>query len=323
MSQARDVPAVEPAAVTIAIVTRDRKEELRQAVRSALEQEGSIDVLVVDDGSCDGTSEMLRDEFPGVRVVRYDDGAGVAARRNDAAVASRGEIIISIDDDAVFSSPRIVADTLADFDHPRIAAVAIPYVDVGVSADVQQQAPDRNGRWVTPVFRATAYAVRRDVHLEIGGYDARFDQFGEEWDLSLRLMNAGYVIRLGRSEPIHHRTSPKRSVRRMDVKFRRNELLISWTYFPFPWNFVYLVGYIVRGTIADVRAGRGWSKVVGVATGLRACVSSRPRPIRRAAFGFDQSARSTLRAGGRVSLAQAEAALGPLKTPEPRRTSAR
>src|SRR5213594_2460656 len=120
--------ADEPPAVTIAIVTRDRKEELRAAVRSALEQEGSIEVLVIDDGSRDGTSEMLREEFPGVRVARYDDDAGVASRRNDAAAVSRGKVIVSIDDDAVFSSPRIVADTLADLDHPRIAAVAIPYI---------------------------------------------------------------------------------------------------------------------------------------------------------------------------------------------------
>jgi GT2 family glycosyltransferase len=299
--------------VTVAIVTRNRKDELRGAVRSALEQEGSVEVLVLDDGSCDGTSEMLRDEFPEVRVVRYDDDAGVAARRNDAAALATGDVIVSIDDDAVFTSPRTVAHTLAEFDHPRIAAVAIPYVDVGSNHEVQQRAPDSAERWVTSIFRATAYAIRREALFEIGGYDARVDQFGEEWELSLRLLDAGYVIRLGSAEPIHHRESPKRSWRRMDVYLHRNEQLICWTYFPFPWNLLYMAGYAVKAVARGLRVGRPSNAIAGVAAGLRACAAARHsrRPISRAAFRFDQFARSRARAATAVRLAEAEARLDP------------
>jgi len=127
------------------------------------------------------------------------------------------------------------------------------------------------------------------------------------------MLDAGYVIRLGRSEPIHHRASPTRSQRRVAVNTQRNELLISWTYFPFPWNVFYMVGYILRGIAAKVRVGRPWNGIVGVAAGLRACASRRTRhPISRAAFRFDQLARSRLRTAGGVRLAHAEAALGPL-----------
>ena len=313
-NDSRTRTASEPVDTTIAIITRDRNEELRDAVRSALEQVGSIEVLVLDDGSRDGTSEMLREEFPEVRVVRYDDDAGVAVRRNDAAALARGDVIVSIDDDAVFTSPRIVADTLADLDHPRIAAVAIPYIDVGGSPEVQQRAPEPNERWVTSVFRATAYAIRRDALLELGGYDGRIDQFGEEWELSLRLLDAGYVIRLGRSDPIHHRESPKRSWRRMDVYLHRNEQLISWTYFPFPWNLLYMAGYAVKGVARGFRVGRPSNAIAGVAAGIRACAAARRgrRPIGRVAFRFDQFARSRARAKTAVKLAEAEARLDPL-----------
>jgi GT2 family glycosyltransferase len=307
--------------VTIAIVTRDRRDELRRALRSALEQEGAIEVLVLDDGSRDGTSEMVRDEFPGVRVARYDDNAGVAVRRNDAASLARGRVIVSIDDDAVFTSPRIVADTLADFDHPRIAAVAVPYIDVGNDPAVGQQAPDATGRWVTSIFRATAYAIRRDVLVDLGGYDGRVDQFGEEWELSLRMLDAGYVIRLGRADPIHHHESPKRSWRRMDINSRRNEQLISWTYFPFPWNLLSMAWYAVKGLRNGLRVRRPSAAVIGVGSGLRACVAARHarRPISRAAFGFDRFVRSRARTGAAVTLAEAEAQLdlpGPRPKPQ-------
>jgi glycosyltransferase involved in cell wall biosynthesis len=297
--------------VTIAIVTKDRKDVLRNAVRSAVEQEGRIEVLVLDDGSGDGTADMVRGEFPTVRVARYEDNAGVAARRNDAAQLARGDIIVSIDDDAVFTSPRIVAQTLADFDHPRIAAVAMPYVDVGINPDVQQRAPAPEGRWVTSIFRATAYAIRRDRLVELGGYDGRVDQFGEEWELSLRMLDAGYVLRLGRAEPIHHFESPKRSWRRMDVLSRRNEQLIAWTYFPFPWNLISMGWYAIKGLKNGVRVRRVWIAVVGTAAGFKACVAARGdrQPISRAAFAFDRLVRSRARDGAGVTLAEAEAQL--------------
>jgi glycosyltransferase involved in cell wall biosynthesis len=307
--------------VTIAIVTKDRRDELRNAVRSALEQEGRVEVLVLDDGSSDGTASMVREEFPSVRVVRHADNAGVAVRRNDAAELARGPIIVSIDDDAVFTSPRTVADTLSAFDHPRIAVVAMPYIDVELDPAVRQRAPDADGCWVTSIFRATAYAIRRDVLLELGGYDGRVDQFGEEWELALRLLDAGYVIRLGCAEPIHHHESPRRSWRRMDVLSRRNEQLIAWTYFPFPWNLISMAWYAVKGLRNGVRVRRRWIAVVGTAAGLRACVAARRdrRPISRAAFAFDRLVRSRARDGAGVTLAEAEARLrlpGPPPKPE-------
>jgi hypothetical protein len=179
---------------------------------------------------------------------------------------------------------------------------------------VHQRAPDREGRWVTSIFRATAYAIRRDVHLQIGGYTPKIAQFGEEWDLSLKMLDAGYVIRLGRADPIYHHASTKRNWRRMDIYERRHELLICWTYFPFPWSIVYMVGYALMGIARGFRVGRPRNMVDGVSEGLRLCAGSRGRrrPIGRSAFRFDQLARSRLRAGSGVRLAEAEAILGPL-----------
>jgi GT2 family glycosyltransferase len=303
--------------VTILIVTQNRKDDLRAAVRSALAQDGPVEVLVIDDGSRDGTSEMLRHEFSEVRISRFDDGAGIAARRDDAIRLARGEIIVSIDDDAVFTSPRIVADTIKDFDHPRIGAVTIPFVDVGISPDVQQRAPEPQDCWLTSVFRNNACAVRRDVLIEVGGYGHEIRWMGEEWDVSLKMLDAGYVIRLGRSELVHHNISPKRNSRRMDVYGRRNELLICWMYFPFPWNLVGMAGYALRGLRTGIRGGHTWNMLVGIGLGLRVCLTSgaRRRPISRAAFHFDQRARAALRAGGALRLDEAEHELPPLGAP--------
>lgn len=315
-----------PPRATIVIITQNRKEDLRTALKSALEQEGDFELLVLDDGSRDGTGDMLEAEFPEVRVVRFDDGAGLAARRNDAMLLAQGDIIVSIDDDAVFTSPRIVAETVEEFDHPRIGAVAMPFIDVGISPEVQQRAPDARERWLGPVYRGTANAVRRDVLIEVGGYTREIQWVGEEWDVCLKMMDVGYVIRLGHADPIHHFTSPKRSSRLIDVYYRRNELLICWMYFPFPWNIVYMLGYVGKGIQRGMKVGRTRNMVDGMRLGLRRCLITKRRPIKRAAFRLDRRTRAALRAGSAVRLADVEDELAPLASaasailPEPNPT---
>lgn len=294
-------------AVSIAIVTRDRRDELRLAVRSALEQDGlDFEVLVVDDGSSDGTSEMLRCDFPTVRVLRFEESAGLATRRNNATAAAWGDVIVAIDDDAVFTSSRIAADTLRDFDDPQIAAVAIPFIDVNVSPEEHQRAPEREGRWIVAVFRGTAFAIRRRTLLDLGGFGGRIFHQGEEWDLALRMLDQGQLIRLGRADPIHHLASPKRSLRIMDVYGRRNELLISWTYFPTPWNLAFGAGYAAKGLVHGLRVRRPGAMLAGIWAGIRACaaVGGDRQPLRRSAFRLDRLLRRS----------------GPLELDELRRT---
>jgi GT2 family glycosyltransferase len=217
---------------TVVIVTKDRRDELRDALRSATGQrQPLLEVLVVDDGSADGTADMVRAEFASVRVKRFETSAGLVVRRNDAAELATGDVIFSLDDDAVFTTPDVVAQTMAEFDHPRIGAIAIPYIDVRRGPEEHQRAPVAHGRWATPVFRGTAHALRRDVFLRLGGYRGSIVHQGEEIDFALRMLDGGFVVRLGNADPIHHFESPSRSMRRMEFYFRRNEILLATTYF--------------------------------------------------------------------------------------------
>jgi GT2 family glycosyltransferase len=256
--------------VTIAIVTRNRRDELRQAVRSAVTQKGRVEVLVIDDGSSDGTSEMVAEEFPGVRLKRFEESAGLVVRRNDAAKLAKAPIIVSIDDDAAFTSSVVVAQTLKDFDDPRIGAVAVPYVDMGRDARQEhQRAPEPFGRWTTPSFRGTAYAVRRDVFLKLNGFRELIVHQGEERDYTLRMLAAGYLVRLGRADAIHHFESPKRDIKRMSHYGRRNEQLLASTYFPFPMNAALMLLYALKGIHLGLQLGNTGQMVRGIAAGLR------------------------------------------------------
>jgi glycosyltransferase involved in cell wall biosynthesis len=295
---------------SVVVVTKDRRDELRDALLSATaQQHPALEVLVIDDGSADGTADMVRAEFPGVRVTRFETSAGLVVRRNDAAELATGDVIFSLDDDAVFTSPDVVAQTLAEFDHPRIGAVAIPYVDVRRGPDEHQRAPAPDGRWITPVFRGTAHALRRDAFLRLGGYRAVIVHQGEEIDYALRLLDAGLVVRLGDADPIHHFESPSRSSYRMEFYFRRNEVLLAMTYFRTPYNLVAAVGYVVRGIYYGARVGHGRTALAGIRAGF--AVSWQLRHERRPIGRDTQRLLRRLRRAGPLRLEEIESALAP------------
>ena len=305
---------------TVVIVTKDRRHELRDALRSATGQRHPrLEVLVVDDGSADGTAHMVRAEFPSVRLARFETSAGLVVRRNDAAELATGDVIFSLDDDAVFTTPDVVAQTMVEFDHPRIGAIAIPYVDVRRGPEEHQRAPVRSGRWATPTFRGTAHAVRRDVFLHLGRYRGSIIHQGEEFDFALRMLDAGFVVALGNADPIHHFESPSRSVRRMEFYVRRNEILLSTTYFRWPYNYIAAVGYALRGVYYGARFGHARDALKGIRAGVR--VSWQARHERRPISRDTARLLRRLRRAGPLRLEQIEGVLAPLSEPARSRSS--
>lgn len=264
---------------TVLITTKDRRDELRAAIRSALLQTVPVEVLVIDDGSTDDTAGMVREEFPGVRVVAHPKSLGYIARRNEGATLARSAVVFSIDDDATFSTPDIVRATLADFAPERVGAVAIPYIDIHTDPRVCQAAPDAQTVYVTDRYKGTAYAVRRDVFVRLGGYREHLFHQGEEGDFCIRLLAAGYVVRLGNAAPIHHAESPKRDFQRMDFYGVRNAVLFAWQNVPAPLVLIHLPVVVLRCLAHTWNPGRLRTRIAGVLTGIRLFASVPREPV--------------------------------------------
>jgi glycosyltransferase involved in cell wall biosynthesis len=255
---------------TVIITTKNRKDDLRQAVASALMQDAHPHVLVIDDGSTDGTSDMIRTEFPTVQLERAEQSRGLIVQRNHGAALVRSQFIFSIDDDAVFTTPRIVSQTIAEFQDPCTGAVAIPFIDINYGTAIRQMAPDDRGFYVAASYIGTAHALRRDLFLKLGGYREFLFHQGEEQDYCIRMLAAGYFVRLGRADPIHHFESPKRDFRRRDLYGRRNNLLFVWCNVPLLYLPLRLLGTTINGIRAGIRVRRLPRMIHGLLMGYAA-----------------------------------------------------
>ncbi|MHB8233649.1 MAG: glycosyltransferase family 2 protein [Solirubrobacteraceae bacterium] len=197
-------PDVTPVA-TVAIVTRNRRDELRGALRSADAQTVDCELVVVDDGSEDGTAEMVAAEFPSVRLHRSERREGTLIQRNRAVRMAGAAIVFFLDDDAAFSSERVVDQTLPEFEQDDVGAVSIPNLDlVGERLEwiVRPAAPDKPA--AVRAFVGCSHALRRSAFLQVGGYRESMSNYGEESELCLRLLDSGFFVTLGSSDPVHH-----------------------------------------------------------------------------------------------------------------------
>lgn len=292
---------------TVVITTKNRIEDLRKAVASALAQSAAPEVIVVDDGSTDGTSEAMAREFPEVRVHREDQSLGYIAQRNRGARMAKSPIVFSIDDDAVFSSARVVEHTLREFDHPQVGAVAIPFIDVNRSPEIKQRAPTVAEVFVGYSFIGTAHALRRELFLKLGGYRELLIHQGEEEDYCTRMLDAGFVTRLGTADPIHHFESPRRSWARMDYYGSRNKILYSWWNVPFPYFSAHLAMTTAKTLTYCLQPGRFATRLRGVLAGWSLGMSGRlgRHPVSQAAYRLSRA----LKRRGATPIAEIEGSL--------------
>lgn len=306
-------PAAEaPFGATVVITTRNRREALRSALQSALEQRGTVEVLVVDDGSTDGTSALVRDEFPEARLIRASSPQGSIVQRNLGFSEARGPVVLSLDDDAVFSSSDTVAEALAELDHPRVGAVALPLVDVRQSGRTVRPPAPPGRSYVGWGFLGSGVAVRRDLFLHLGGYRAAFFRQNEEKDFCIRMLDAGYVTRLGTGSPVHHFESPVRDRGQILFYQCRNDVLYAWYDVPMPYLPLHMLGTTVKA-LSRLRRPREMRPVLqGLAAGYRACIGQRRyrRPVARRTYRLFRR----LSVGGPLPLDDVEPLLRPIVT---------
>jgi len=187
------------ARVAIVIPVFDMRDYLPEAIESALAQTlppEAIEIVVVDDGSRDGSGEVAARYAPRVRVVRQEN-RGLPAARNAGIRASTAPFLTVLDADDRLLPEKLAAE-LALFDaRPELGVVysGVRYID-GAGQPLPQQGFSREEGQVFArlvlgnLIHPHAAMVRRTLVEQAGLFDERLTSV-EDWDLWLRVARLG------------------------------------------------------------------------------------------------------------------------------------
>jgi len=197
----RDAPAAAVDLPGVVVITRDRRASLLRALGRLLEESGAEEIVVVDNGSRDGTPRAVRREFPRVRVLECAAAVGASAR-NPGVEALDSEIVAFADDDSWWA-PSALQRLATAFHHPRLGLAAARIL-VGEDGRLDPTcrrmresplgASHAIGRPRVLGFVACGSAVRRRAFLDVGGFHPLMQIGGEEELLAVDLATAGWEL---------------------------------------------------------------------------------------------------------------------------------
>ena len=261
------------------LATRDRRDSLLASIRRLQGLPERPPVIVVDNGSQDGSVEALRSTHPDVDVVALGRNLGAPARNIGVARAATPYVAFA-DDDSWWAPGSL--DRAADLldANSRLGLVAARILvgpeqreDPTTAAMAHSPLPSVDGLPGPPVlgFLACGAVVRRSSFLEVGGFDDLLFFLGEEERVALDLASRGWHLVYAHDVVAHHHpgsVADRTGRRRRQL---RNQALTAWLRRP--------LRLAVRRTVdLAVLAARGDTEARGALTEV---VIRLPRALRR------------------------------------------
>jgi GT2 family glycosyltransferase len=261
--------------VSAVVVNWNRRDMLRKCLESLTAQQVSdMEIIVVDNGSSDDSAAMVAGDFPSVRLIRNTENRGFCAANNQGIAHAQGEFIALLNNDAeaaagwvaalrdVFTNRPLVgmaaSKILVHEDSRRIDKVGHLIYPDGQNRGRGSGVLDR-GQFdrMEPVLWPDGCAAmyRRQMLVEIGGFDEDFFAYGDDAELGLRARIAGWECLYTPHAVVRHRrgsTLGLRSVTRLKL-IERNRVLLAAKLFP--WSLLCLNPfYYMRRLAAGVHA---------------------------------------------------------------------
>lgn len=179
--------------ISVVIPVHDRRALVGRAIRSVLAQAlPPHDIVVVDDGSRDGVSDALTDDFPGVNVVRIDENLGVSHARNLGVAKAQGDWIAFLDSDDEWLPEKLARQVeILDGHSAPLCHTDEIWIRRGVRVNPCRHHAKRGGDIFLDclprcVVSPSAALIERAALESLGGFDETLPAC-EDYDLWLRL----------------------------------------------------------------------------------------------------------------------------------------
>jgi len=251
-------PTPNPQSLSIIIVSWNVRDLLRACLASIADGRGdlSLDVIVVDSGSADGTPAMVRDDFPWVTLIARPDNVGFPRGNNIGIRQARGEKILLLNPDTEVAGDALA--TMVNFleSHPDVGVVGpqLRYPEGAIQSSRRRFPTVATAFWEStwlepwaprPVLdgyyvrdrpddatqdvdwvMGAALMTRREVIEQVGLLDEAYFMYSEELDWCYRIKQEGWrVVYLPEAQIVHHEgKSSEQAVTARHVNFQRAKL---------------------------------------------------------------------------------------------------
>tara|TARA_A100001035_G_scaffold5225_1_gene3844 strand:- start:125 stop:952 length:828 start_codon:yes stop_codon:yes gene_type:complete len=178
--------------ISVIIPTYNRKETLKRAIQSVLIQSYTpYEIIVIDDGSDDGTKEWLKDNFPNVKYI-YQMNSGVSSARNKGIKFARGDWIALLDSDDEWLPSKLKDQANEIESNP--AAKFLHTNEIWIRNGVRVNQMKKHKKYGGYIFEKcldmcrispSSVLIKKDIFDEIGMFDETL-KVCEDYDLWLR-----------------------------------------------------------------------------------------------------------------------------------------
>jgi GT2 family glycosyltransferase len=190
--------------ISVIICTRDGRQRIGACLTATGQLEttglGSVETIVVDDGSRDGTADWVKAHFPNVRLIKLNP-AGLSAARNAGAAAAAGEILAFTDDDCQPDREWLLrlARGFSGGQYAAIGGPNLPPAARNWQQAVVRAAPGAPSHVLIDDTEAEHLpgcnlAVTKQAFEAVGGFDPLFVTAGDDVDFCWRLRAAGFRL---------------------------------------------------------------------------------------------------------------------------------
>ncbi len=226
---------------SVIIITRNRLKDLINTINAYQSQTWEKkEIIIVDNGSNDGTKEYIPIHFPEIKYLWLPDNFDIRSI-NIGIELSKGDIIWRTDDDSNPEDINAFKNVAEIFEkNPDIDIICTEDIEVRSNYQIWEWYPLKVDKENIPekgypsnVFPGTGAAIRRKVYDKIGG----FWEFGfEELDFCTRAIINGFNVRyFPNIRTLHYASSGNRNQAQRWVKISKQLIRYQWKYFPF-WN---------------------------------------------------------------------------------------
>lgn len=215
--------------ISVIIVNYNARYFLKTCIESVLRSDSAehVEIIVVDNNSTDGSTEMLRKDYPEVIILQNSENIGFSKANNRGVSEARGDYVLILNPDTILSETTLSEVLEFSENQSEFGAAGVQFIDgsgkylpeskrnfpdlkvagsklLGYSNYYYANHVNIEASAEIDILTGAFMFIKRKVYHQVGGFDEDFFMYGEDIDLSHRIGKAGFKnYYLGSSKVLH------------------------------------------------------------------------------------------------------------------------